>query len=69
MRKTPFTCPKCGNDASFTAYGIAFYGACHIAEDGWDYWTEGGDVTLLDHALMECDECHHKAVYAEFEEV
>ena len=67
MGKTPFTCPKCGQDEKFTAYGIVFSGACYISEDGWDYWTEGGDVDFADGAIMECEECHYRAVYHEFE--
>lgn len=65
--KTPFRCPKCGQTASFTVYGIVFHGACLVTEGGWDYWTEGGDVEIADGALVECDECHHRAAHEEFD--
>ena len=65
--KTPFRCPKCKQTADFTVYGITFHGACYVSENGWDYWTEGGDVELADGALVECNECHHRAPHGEFD--
>ena len=68
MDDAQFKCPQCGNDENFTADAVTLYNAKVIIDrDGWDYWTNGGELDLAEGANLECGECGHFGPAAEFE--
>ena len=68
MSDTGFKCPRCGQTEHFTASAVVVATRVDITPDGWDYWSESGNVELYQNALMRCEECGHTAIHHEFEE-
>lgn len=64
-----FRCPRCGNVTDFEADAVILSNArVLISPDGWDYFTNGADVDLTEHARLTCgnQSCQYSALASEF---